>query len=244
MTASWPEQVQQKLTENIMDLKEYWLNNTGKKITKWTHYFWVYEKHFKPLTEKPIKMLEIGILNGGSLQMWKKYFHPDSVIVGIDINPACKEHEENGVHVRIGDQSDPKFLASLIQEFGQFDLVIDDGSHHVDHVRKTFEILYPRIAKEAVYFIEDTHAAYWASHGGSISHPDSINNVAKTMVDKINASHARGQIDADYYTLNTKCMSVYDSIVVFDKGDVGLKEPQEYPNEYVKSDEVLIIRTD
>jgi len=68
-----------------MNLKEYWLNNTGKKITKWTHYFWVYEKHFKALTEKPIKMLEIGILNGGSLQMWKKYFHPDSVIVGIDI---------------------------------------------------------------------------------------------------------------------------------------------------------------
>jgi len=236
--------VQQKLTEDIMDLKEYWLNNTGKKITKWTHYFWVYEKHFKPLTEKPIKMLEIGILNGGSLQMWKKYFHPDSVIVGIDINPACKEHEENGVHVRIGDQSDPKVLASLIEEFGQFDLVIDDGSHHVDHVRKTFEILYPRIAKEAVYFIEDTHAAYWASHGGSISHPDSINNVAKTMVDKINADHTRGQISSDYYTLHTKCMSVYDSIVVFDKGDIGLKEPQEYPNEYVKSDEVLVIRTD
>ena len=226
-----------------MDLKEYWLNNTGKKITKWTHYFWVYEKHFKALTEKPIKMLEIGILNGGSLQMWKKYFHPDSVIVGIDINPSCKEHEENGVHVRIGDQSDPKFLASLIEEFGQFDLILDDGSHHVDHVRKTFEILYPRIAKEAVYFIEDTHAAYWPSHGGSISHPDSINNVAKTMVDKINADHARGQISPDYYTLHTKCMSVYDSIVVFDKGDVGEKQPQEYPNEYVKSDEVLVIRT-
>jgi ubiquinone/menaquinone biosynthesis C-methylase UbiE len=93
-----------------MNLKEYWLNNTGKKITKWTHYFWVYDRHFAALRDKPIKMLEVGVLNGGSLEMWKKYFHPDSTIVGIDITPSCKDFEdkENNVHVRIGDQSDPE----------------------------------------------------------------------------------------------------------------------------------------
>ena len=62
-----------------MDLFDYFINNTGKKITKWTHYFPVYEKHFKALTEKPINILEIGVLNGGSLQMWKEYFHPDCI---------------------------------------------------------------------------------------------------------------------------------------------------------------------
>ena len=129
-----------------MDLKEYWLNNTGKKITKWTHYFWVYEKHFKALTEKPIKMLEIGILNGGSLQMWKKYFHPDSVIVGIDINPACKEHEENGVHVRIGDQSDPNFWDNFYSKIGNIDILLDDGGHRNSHQKQDclFRAFYSR----------------------------------------------------------------------------------------------------
>jgi len=226
-----------------MDLKEYWLNNTGKKITKWTHYFWVYDRHFAALRDKPIKMLEIGVLNGGSLEMWKKYFYPDSTIVGIDITPNCKNFEdvENNVHVRIGDQSDPEFLQSLVDEFGEFDLVLDDGSHHVAHVNKTFQFLYPKIAKDGVYFIEDTHAAYWNSHGGSIDHPDSINNVAKTMIDKLNADHTKGQIAPDFFTHETKCMSCYDSIVVFERGNVGAKIPQEYGGP--KSDEVLIIRT-
>jgi len=66
-----------------MDLWEYFNNNEGKKITKWSHYFPVYEKHFAPLRDKPIKLLEIGVLNGGSLEMWRKYFHPDSVIVDL-----------------------------------------------------------------------------------------------------------------------------------------------------------------
>jgi hypothetical protein len=149
-----------------MDLWEYFNNNEGKKITKWSHYFPVYEKHFAPLRDKPIKLLEIGVLNGGSLEMWRKYFHPDSVIVGIDINPDCKNHEQEGINIRIGDQSDPIFLKSLIDEFGAFDLVLDDGSHHVDHVNKTFQFLYPLIDKDGMYFIEDTHAAYWQSHGG------------------------------------------------------------------------------
>jgi len=224
-----------------MDLKEYWLNNTGKKITKWTHYFPVYEKHFKPLTDKPIKVLEIGILNGGSLQMWRKYFHPDSVIVGIDINPDCKVHEEDDVHVRIGDQSDPEFLQSLIDEFGKFDLVIDDGSHHVSHVNKTFQFLYPKIQNTGIYLIEDTHAAYWSSHGGSMDNPETINNVSKLMVDKINAEHTHGQIKPDFFTYETKCMSVYDSIVVFERGNVGAKRPEEYGGP--KSNEVFIIKT-
>ena len=210
-----------------MDLWEYFQNNTGKKITKWTHYFPVYEKHFKPLTEKPIKLLEIGVLNGGSLEMWRKYFHPESTIVGIDINPNCKQHEQEGIHVRIGSQVDTDFLQSLIDEFGVFDLVIDDGSHRVEHVNQTFEFLYPKIAEDGIYFIEDTHAAYWVSHGGSIHAPESINNVAKRKIDELNAYHVRGDLQPTEFTRITKCMTCYDSIIVFEKGDFGERRPME-----------------
>ena len=234
-----------------MNLWDYFQNNTGKKITKWTHYFWVYEKHFAHLRDKEFKMLEIGVLNGGSLEMWRNYF-PKAKIVGIDINPNCRNHEQadKNIFVRIGDQSNEKFLQDLIDEFGEFDLILDDGSHHVDHVNRTFQYLYPKLKDGGIYFIEDTHAAYWPSHGGSINAPESINNVAKDMVDSINADHARGQKTPDYYTKNVKCMTVYDSIIVFDKGNVGDKYPQEIGEGYRSpppappTEEILTIRTD
>ena len=225
-----------------MDLWEYFNNNEGKKITKWSHYFPVYEKHFGPLRDKPIKLLEIGVLNGGSLEMWRKYFHPDSVIVGIDINPECKLHEQEGMSIRIGDQSDSVFLKSLIDEFGAFDLVIDDGSHHVNHVNKTFQNLYPMIDKNGMYLIEDTHAAYWDSHGGGLNEPESINNVSKNLIDMLNADHTRGAIQPTDFTRSTTSMTFYDSIVVFQKGVIVNKRPMEIGGP--KSDEMFIIRTD
>lgn len=227
-----------------MDLWNYFTSNTGRKITKWKHYFPIYEKHFGSIRNKPIKILEIGILNGGSLEMWRYYF-PEATIVGIDINPNCKQHEQEGINVRIGDQTDENFLQSLIDEFGTFDLIIDDGSHHVAHVNKTFQFLFPKLADDGIYFIEDTHAAYWDSHGGSINAPESINNVSKGMIDSINADHARGQKEPDYFTRNIKCMSVYDSIIVFDKGNVGEKVPMEIGNDVAPppDDRILTIRT-
>ena len=230
-----------------MDLWNYFENNTGKKITKWKHYFPVYEKHFGPIRNKPIKILEIGVLNGGSLEMWRYYF-PKATIVGIDIDPNCKQHEQEGINIRVGDQTDEKFLQSLIDEFGDFDLIIDDGSHHVNHVNKTFQFLFSKLANDGIYFIEDTHAAYWSSHGGSITAPESINNVAKEMIDSINADHARGQKQPDYFTKNIRCMSVYDSIIVFDKGDVGEKIPMEIGSgsttqAHIPNDGIITIRT-
>ncbi|MFZ9589370.1 MAG: hypothetical protein ACO28V_06525 [Chitinophagaceae bacterium] len=225
-----------------MDLWEYFNNNEGKKITKWSHYFPVYEKHFAPLRDKPIKLLEIGVLNGGSLEMWRKYFHPDSVIVGIDINPDCKNHEQEGINIRIGDQSDPVFLKSLIDEFGAFDLVLDDASHHVDHVNKTFQFLYPLIDKDGMYFIEDTHAAYWQSHGGGLNVPESINNISKNLVDELNADHTNGQIPPTDFTRSTTSITFYDSIIIFQKGAIVNKRPMEIGGP--KSDEILVIRTD
>jgi hypothetical protein len=232
-----------------MDLWNYFTTNEGKKITKWKHYFPIYEKHFGPIRNKPIKILEIGILNGGSLEMWRYYF-PEATIVGIDIEPNCKQHEQadKNIHVRIGNQVDESFLQSIIDEFGTFDLIIDDGSHQVAHVNKTFQFLFPTLADDGIYFIEDTHAAYWTSHGGSITAEQSINNIAKGLVDSINADHTRGQKEPDYFTENLKCMAVYDSIIVFEKGNIGEKVPMEIGSgattqTYVPGDGIITIRT-
>ena len=62
------------------------------------------------------------------------------------------------------------------------------------------------MAKNGVYLIEDTHAAYWDSHGGSLKEPKSIINVSKNLIDKLNADHTKGQVESDDFTKSTPCI--------------------------------------
>ena len=172
-----------------MDLWQDFLINDNKIINKWTHYFPIYQKHLTPFKNKTINVLEIGVSKGGSLQMWRRFFGPLATIVGIDINKNCSKHEEDGISIRIGSQDDESFLNELINEFGEFVVVIDDGSHQMMHVKKTFEFLYPKISKNGVYIVEDMHTAYWEEYGGGIDNPSSFINVCKGFVDDLNCDH-------------------------------------------------------
>jgi len=206
-----------------MDLWQDFLTNQGKTIHKWEHYFPIYERHFAPWRGRSLTFLEIGVSKGGSLQMWRRYFGPLARIVGVDIDRKCKAHEAPGVFVRIGDQSDPSFLRSLIDEFGPFDVVLDDGSHEMDHLRKTFEFLYPLVPKNGVYMVEDLHAAYWEEFGGGLGKAETFVNFAKGLIDELNADHSRGALAPTAFTRQTYSMCFYDSVIAFEKGDVWRK---------------------
>ncbi|NTF11098.1 class I SAM-dependent methyltransferase [Agrobacterium rubi] len=201
-----------------MSLYSLFLENDGRPIHKMAHYFFAYERHFSKFVNQPLTFLEIGAGNGGSSQMWKKWFGPLARIVTIDINPICKQFEDEQVAVRIGDQSDPIFLATLIEEFGRFDAVLDDGSHQMEHVTKSFNFLYPRIAQNAVYMVEDMHTAYWPEWGGGLRSNGSFIERFKMLIDELNAKNIReGALPATEFTNSTFCMTAYDSVVVFEK---------------------------
>lgn len=93
-------------------------------------------------------------------------FRLRAVIFGIDIDEACRQYD--GIHgqVRIGSQDDPAFLEKVISEMGGIDIVLDDGSHTMRHVRRTLEIAFPKVSPGGVYMIEDLHTAYWPKYGG------------------------------------------------------------------------------
>jgi hypothetical protein len=128
------------------------------------------------------------------------------------------------VFVRIGDQTDERFLQSVIDEFGVPDIVLDDGSHQQEHVAKSFSFLYPKLPKNGIYMVEDAHTAYWEEFGGGAAKPDTFINKSKEFIDRLNADHSRGQIPADFITRETFGISFYDSVVVFEKGDVWWKK--------------------
>lgn len=201
-----------------MNLWQLFNLNDGKTIFKWTHYLSVYEHHFNRFVNRPLTLIEIGCLHGGSLQMWKRYFGPHATIVGIDIDPAVKSHEEDQIHIRIGDQSDTKFLKSLVDEFGPFDIVIDDGSHICEHQVTSFQELYPHVKDNGIYAVEDLHTNYWPEYNGGYKKNSSFIELSKNLIDELNAYHTRNTVEVNEFTNSTYSINFYDSMIVFEKG--------------------------
>jgi SAM-dependent methyltransferase len=201
-----------------MSLWSTFLNNTGRLTHKWTHYFPAYERHFGRFVNRPCVFWEIGCGKGGSLQMWKQYLGPYAQIVGLDILPAAAEFAEEQIAVRIGDQADRQFLQAVLAEFGAPDVVLDDGSHRMSDITASFQYLYPRMSPTGVYLVEDLHTAYWEEYGGGLGRPESFIEVSKTLIDELNAVHARDDLQPSPFTAATLSMHYYDSIVVFERG--------------------------
>ncbi len=200
-------------------------------VHKWHHYFDIYERHFARYRDRPIRMLEIGVFRGGSLRMWKQYFHPDSTIVGIDVDPSCAAHEiaDQNVFVRIGSQADPNFLATVNGEFGPFDIILDDGSHKTHHQIISFGALFRSALNDGgCYMVEDCHTNYWLKH---VDSPETFIEVAKQMVDMLHEpyfgrkethfrhAHADAitELELSYLSAHLDGIYFHDSIVVFDK---------------------------
>lgn len=205
------------------------LLNSGRPIHKWTHYFPIYERHFARFRNQSITFLEIGCGQGGSLQMWKRYFGPFAQIVGIDIEPKCKEFEEDQIAIRIGNQNDAGFIGSVIEEFGSPDIVLDDGSHNMSDILASFNFIYPKLHRNAIYCVEDLHTAYWEEYGGGLNREGSFIEVCKTLIDQLHADHMRGAIKPGQFSKETLSMHFYDSVVVFEKGRHLAKHAPIYP---------------
>lgn len=204
------------------------LTNDQRLIHKWKHYFPAYERHFGRFVNADVVFIEIGCGEGGSLQMWKRFLGPHARIVGIDINPRCAAFAEDQIDVRIGDQSDARFLAGIIDEFGAPDVVLDDGSHVMSHVNASFAALYPRLGRNGVYFVEDLHTAYWDEFEGGLRRKGSFIERCKELIDELNADHARGEVSPTEFTHSTLSMHFYDSIVVFEKGRHTAKHAPQF----------------
>lgn len=117
-----------------------------------------YVKLLQDFRNKPIKYLEIGVNSGGSLMAMREAFKNTTCILGLDINPNCKnvENVNYNIGVEIGDATDDQFIKKITEKYGTFDIILDDGSHRNSDVIKTFESLFPLLNDNGLYIIEDT----------------------------------------------------------------------------------------
>src|SRR5690348_302151 len=95
-------------------------------ITSNMNYLDVYEPYFAPLKNAAVSLLEIGIYEGASLNLWQDYFTNPVAIIGIDIEENRRAPDTPPRFVRIGSQHDGRFLKAVKSEFTAFDIIIDD----------------------------------------------------------------------------------------------------------------------
>ncbi|HEX4113705.1 MAG TPA: class I SAM-dependent methyltransferase [Stellaceae bacterium] len=213
-----------------MSLWAEFLNNSGRGIHKWKHYFPAYERHFARYIDRPMVFVEIGCGAGGSLQMWKRYLGPHAQIVGLDIRPKCAAFSEDQIAIRVGDQANEAFLASVLEEFGAPNIVLDDGSHRMSDVMASFAFFYRRMAPDGVYMVEDLHTAYWDEYGGGLRRSGTFIELCKDLLDEINADWTRGALPPTEFTKTTLSMHFYDSLAVFERGRTLEKSAPTFTN--------------
>jgi hypothetical protein len=200
------------------------LNDSDKWGTHW--YTPHYNDHFLPLRKKRLNILEIGIGGyedprggGGSLRMWRTYF-PRSHIYGIDIADKSP-HDEPRIKTFCGSQVDEAFLEEVVKTIGRIDIIIDDGSHLNEHVIRSFQFLFPRMADDGYYVIEDTQTSYWNSFGGSSIDRERRDTSMGFFKDLIHCpNHVEFEIDdydPTYYDKYINSMHFYHNLIFIRK---------------------------
>lgn len=140
------------------DLSIIFDRHNSDKNSNFHNYCRQYSGVLQHLRNQPISLVEIGVLQGESLKIWREAFPNAKFILGIDINYECKKYEDTNksIFVEIGDVNNPQFMKYIIDKYRSFDLIIDDASHINSDVIITFENLFPILSNDGLYIIEDT----------------------------------------------------------------------------------------
>ena len=198
-------------------ISKLFFEHQGRIIHKWIHYLDIYERHFAPYRNTPVKFLEIGVFKGGSLELWRNYFGMTATIFGIDIDPACATYVTPPNQVRIGSQDDAHFLRSVVDEMGTPDIILDDGSHIAKHQSASFDVLFPFLREGGLYVIEDMHTSYWpVPFEGGYRHKGTAIERVKDMIDDMHAwYHNKATSTPAKEWIGA--IHIYDSMVVIEK---------------------------
>jgi len=214
-----------------MDFREASLEKGSGVMEKLESFYEDYDRELRDYHDRPIRILEIGINWGGSLFTWRKFFPNAEKIVGVDIMSECKKFEEGNITVYIGDQTDAKFLRSVHEKEGPFDIIVDDGGHTMEQQQVSFRTLFPLLKDGGTYVIEDLHTSYWPGWGGKYGY--TTIDMIKELIDGLHYW-------AKYDRRRSFFWKVYRHFYP------GVKEPRNVFEEYVRSisisDSICFIR--
>jgi GT2 family glycosyltransferase/glycosyltransferase involved in cell wall biosynthesis len=175
----------------MKSIKQLYIEHEGKVSDKWSLYLDEYNRLFAPYRDQPIHMLEIGIQNGGSLEIWSKYFAQAATLTGCDINPNCAKltYADPRVSVVVGDANTDKSAAEILRHSPRFDVILDDGSHRSSDIVRSFARYFPVLNDGGIFVAEDLHCSYWKDFEGGLYDPYSSITFFKRLADIVNHEH-------------------------------------------------------
>lgn len=177
-------------------LQDIHTTKTGKVSDKWESYFRVYERVLGPLRDRELSMLEIGVQNGGSLDVWAEYLPHAKVIIGCDIDERCRQlrYADPRIKVVVADVTSQQAYDEILDIQPEFDVVIDDGSHLSAHILHSFLTFFRHVRPGGIFIIEDTHTLFWENWGGGVLKRDGAHEFFKLLADLVNAEHWEKEI--------------------------------------------------
>lgn len=178
-------------THTRVPLESLYARHAGKVSDTWSAYLREYDRILSIYRDRAINLLEIGVQNGGSLEIWSEYFHNAKAIVGCDINPACDQLRFDDARVVLicGDANSDESERRIVEHAPWLDIVIDDGSHRSSDIVKSFARYFPRLRDGGVFLVEDLHCSYWSEFEGGLFHPAGAMTFLKRLADVVNHEH-------------------------------------------------------
>ena len=172
----------------MKSLLEVFNSHQGNLSDKWESYLGHYQDVLRDLRETQLSIVEIGIQNGGSLEIWASYFTNARTIIGIDVDQTCSSIQFNDSRIKlyIGDALSHEIHREVTKVVSAIDFLIDDGSHTAFDVISVFLQYFPSISSNGIYAVEDTHTSYWSEFGGGLYQKNSHLNFFKALTDIIN----------------------------------------------------------
>lgn len=181
-------------SDSVRGLYAAYAQERGQKVsTKWDSYLEVYEDAFRPFKQQAVDLLEIGVQNGGSLEIWSRYFPRARTLTGCDINPRCGalQYADPRVQVIVGNANEQATFQKIAARSPAFDIIVDDGSHRTNDVISSFLTYFPLLKPGGIFIAEDMHCAYWEEYGGGVLNDRSSAAFFRRLMDTVNSDHFR-----------------------------------------------------
>jgi hypothetical protein len=183
---------------NKLTLHDVINNNTDKNTVH--SYIEVYEKLFEPIRLTASRIMEIGIYEGGSIDMWSKYFL-NAEIHGADIDLRYNKYSFTDPRIKLHCENAYSNSFVSIFDCQSFDVIIDDGPHTLDSMIQ-FVQLYPKLLKQnGLMIIEDVQSADWI--------PEILKHLPIELQQSVivfDRRHIKGRYDDIQIVIRNTCM--------------------------------------
>jgi hypothetical protein len=148
-----------------MSLEEIVDNSRTDKNTEHS-YLPLYQKLLFNKKETAKNVLEIGILDGGSIKLWSDFF-TNATVYGLDIMHSyyvwegIKNNKKIILHTSIDAYNNDFFINNLLNKNIKFDIMLDDGPHTLETMVQFIKLYSQIMTDDGILIIEDVQSWDW-----------------------------------------------------------------------------------